>query len=168
MKKSNKSTACLLLSVILKNKRKNEKTKDIEVVYEDENISWCVYSQYQGNTPPEIHNAKGYKIGLFHGPIQGLSTDLGFNFGDEAYDVEKFNGLDIVLCGDIHKRSVFNIPNKKKGYMIGSTIQNNYGETITKHGYGVYKVETDEYTFVDLENPKPFLSFYILQILACL
>ena len=130
-------------------------------VYEDENISWCVYSQYQGNTPPEIHNAKGYKIGLFHGPIQGLSTDLGFNFGDEAYDVEKFNGLDIVLCGDIHKRSVFNIPNKKKGYMIGSTIQNNYGETITKHGYGVYKVETDEYTFVDLENPKPFLSFYI-------
>ena len=41
-------------------------------VYEDENISWCVYSQFQGNIPPEINLAKGYKIGLFHGPINGL------------------------------------------------------------------------------------------------
>lgn len=73
-------------------------------VYEDENISWCVYSQFQGNLPPEISEAKGYKIGLFHDPIQGLTTDLGYDFGDHAYDVEKFNGLDVVLCGDIHRR----------------------------------------------------------------
>lgn len=73
-------------------------------VYEDENVSWCVYSQFQGNIPPDITDAKGYKIGLFHDPIQGLTTDLGYDFGDHAYDVEKFNGLDIVLCGDIHKR----------------------------------------------------------------
>jgi len=65
------------------------------------------------------------------------------------------------LCGDIHKRQVFDIPGKKKAYMIGSTIQQNFGETVRNHGYGVYDVETDEYTFVDLPNPKPFLSFYI-------
>ena len=35
-------------------------------IYEDDNISWCVFSQYQGNIPPEIDTAKGqYKIGLF-------------------------------------------------------------------------------------------------------
>ena len=34
-------------------------------VYEDENISWCVYSQFQGNIKPDITDAKGYKIGLF-------------------------------------------------------------------------------------------------------
>jgi hypothetical protein len=45
--------------------------------------------------------------------------------------------------------------------MVGSTIQQNFGETITKHGYGVYELDKDEYTFVDLPNPKPFLSFYI-------
>lgn len=75
-------------------------------VYEDDNISWCVYSQYQGNIPPDLSDAKGIKVGLFHGPIQGLKTDLGFEFGEEAYSLSKFDGLEIVLCGDIHLRQV--------------------------------------------------------------
>ena len=133
-------------------------------VYEDDNVSWCVYSQFQGNIPPDIDTAKGYKIGLFHGPINGLKTDLGFDFGEEAYDTKKFKGLHIVLCGDIHKRSVFDIPNGKRGVMIGSCIQNNMGENIRNHGYGVYDIETDDYQFVDLPNPKPFLKFYINSI----
>jgi DNA repair exonuclease SbcCD nuclease subunit len=129
-------------------------------VYEDENVSWCVYSQFQGNIPPDLNVATGIKIGLFHGPISGLKTDLGFEFGDEAYDVEKFNGLEIVLCGDIHKRAEFKFKTGK-GFMIGSTIQNNIGESITKHGYGIYNIETKEYRYVDLFNPKPFLKFSI-------
>jgi hypothetical protein len=48
--------------------------------------------------------------------------------------------------------------------MIGSTIQQNFGETIRNHGYGVYDVETDQYDFVDLPNPKPFLKFHINSI----
>lgn len=130
-------------------------------VYEDENVSWCVYSQFQGNTPPDISDAKGIKIGLFHGPISGLKTDLGYDFGDHAYDKEKFGGLDVVLCGDIHKREIFEIPNNKKGYMIGSTVQQNYGENLNKHGYGILNIETMEYETRDLFNPKPFLSFKI-------
>jgi len=130
-------------------------------VYEDENVSWCVYSQFQGNTPPDVSDAKGIKIGLFHGPISGLKTDLGYDFGDHAYDKEKFGGLDVVLCGDIHKREVFEIPNNKKGYMIGSTIQQNYGENLNKHGYGILNIGTMEYETSDLFNPKPFLSFKI-------
>jgi hypothetical protein len=65
----------------------------------------------------------------------------------------------LVLCGDIHKRQVFNIPGGKKAYMIGSTIQQNYGETINKHGFGIYDIQNDNYEFVDLHNPRPFLSF---------
>ncbi len=129
-------------------------------VYEDENISWCVYSQYQGNIPPDIIDAKGTKIGLFHGPIQGMKTDLGFDFGEEAYDVEKFNGLETVLCGDIHKRQEFKFKTGK-GYMIGSPIQQNIGESIGRHGYGIYDVETKEYSYVNLPNPKPFMKFSI-------
>ena len=129
-------------------------------VYEDQNINWCVYSLVEHNLPPEIIKSDKKNIGLFHGPIQGLTTDIGYKF-EEGYDKDKFKGCDIVLCGDIHKRQVFDIPGKKKAYMIGSTIQQNFGETVRNHGYGVYDVETDEYTFVDLPNPKPFLSFYI-------
>jgi DNA repair exonuclease SbcCD nuclease subunit len=102
-------------------------------------------------------------IGLFHGPVIGLSTDIGHKFED-GFDVAKFKGCDLVLCGDIHKRQVFDIPGKKKAYMIGSTIQQNFGETIKAHGYGVYEIEKDEYTFIDLPNPKPFLKFYINSI----
>ena len=129
-------------------------------VYEDENIDWVVYSLMDHNIPPDIEKSDRVKIGLFHGPVVGLSTDIGYKFED-GFDSSKFNGCDLVLCGDIHKRQVFDIPGKKKAYMVGSTIQQNYGETLTKHGYGVYDVLEDNYTFIDLPNPKPFLSFRI-------
>ena len=35
---------------------------------------------------------------------------------------------------------------------IGSTIQQNFGETVKSHGYGIYDVENDKYNFVDLDN----------------
>lgn len=50
---------------------------------------------------------------------------------------------------------------KTKVIQIGSTIQQNFGETITNHGYGVFDLESDNYTFVDLPNPKPFITFKI-------
>jgi DNA repair exonuclease SbcCD nuclease subunit len=129
-------------------------------VYEDQNIDWVVYSLMDHNIPPDIEKSNRVKIGLFHGPVQGLTTDIGYKF-DTGFETEKFKGCDLVLCGDIHKRQVFNIPGGKKAYMIGSTIQQNYGETINSHGFGIYDVINDEYSFVDLENPKPFLSFKI-------
>ena len=127
-------------------------------VYSDDNVNWCVYSLTEHNIPPDIEKSENKNIGLFHGPIQGLYTDIGFKFED-GFEVSKFDGCDLVLCGDIHKRQVFDIPGGKKAYMIGSTIQQNYGETIKKHGYGIYDVVNNTYDFVDLNNPKPFLSF---------
>ena len=129
-------------------------------VYDDDNVNWCVYSLMEHNIPPDIQKSDKKNIGLFHGPIQGLYTDIGYKFED-GFDVDKFSGCDLVLCGDIHKRQVFDIPGNKKAYMVGSTIQQNFGESITKHGYGVYDVENDEYNFIDLPNPKPFLKFRI-------
>ena len=129
-------------------------------VYEDENISWCVYSQFQGNVPPDINTATGIKVGLFHGPVQGMKTELGFDFGDEGYNISKFDGLDVVLCGDIHLRQEFNIQNGK-GYMIGSCLQHNYAEKVNQHGFGILDINTMEYEYVDLHNPKPYLSFKI-------
>jgi len=95
--------------------------------------------------------------------VVGLSTDIGYKFED-GFDSSRFAGCDLVLCGDIHKRQVFSIPNEKKAYMVGSTIQQNFGETVRKHGFGIYDVEEDKYEFVDLENSKPFLSFKITSI----
>jgi predicted MPP superfamily phosphohydrolase len=130
-------------------------------VYSDSNIDWCVYSLYEHNLPPDINpNSTNTKIGLFHGPVVGLSTDIGYKFED-GFDSSKFSGCDVVLCGDIHKRQIFNIPNGKKAYMVGSSVQQNFGEKVTNHGFGIYDVLEDKYEFVDLKNPKPFLVFKI-------
>jgi 3',5'-cyclic AMP phosphodiesterase CpdA len=51
-------------------------------VYPDQNIDWCVYSLMDHNIPPDIEKSDRVKIGLFHGPVQGLTTNLGFKFED--------------------------------------------------------------------------------------
>jgi DNA repair exonuclease SbcCD nuclease subunit len=133
-------------------------------VYPDENINWVVYSLYQHNVKPEYEKEEGkFHVGLFHGPIQGLSTDMGFEFED-AYDRLNFVGLDLLLCGDIHKRQTFTLPEGGKAIMPGSLIQQNFGETVKHHGYGIYNMETDGYTFHDLPNEQPFLHFEIKDI----
>ena len=133
-------------------------------VYDDENIQWVVYSLYQHNARPEfIKDESKLTVGLFHGPIQGLSTDMGFQFED-AYDQLNFVDLDLLLCGDIHKRQTFTLPSGGKGVMVGSLIQQNFGETVKHHGYGIYDIETDEYEFHDLLNEQPFIHFSINDI----
>jgi hypothetical protein len=116
----------------------------------------------QHNIPPDIpkKNEGCINIGLFHGAIQGLKTDLGYVIED-GFDSNIFSGCDIVFCGDIHKRAIFDIPGNKSAVMIGSFLQNNYGESISNHGYGVYTVDKDDYQFFDLQNPNPYLSFKI-------
>lgn len=47
---------------------------------------------------------------------------------------------------------------------IGSFLQQGYGESIKHHGYGMYNVLTDEYTFNDLTNEQPYLHFKITDI----
>ena len=132
-------------------------------VYQDDNVNWVVYSLYEHNQKPEYTKEEGLYVGLFHGPIQGLSTDLGFEF-ETAYSPLNFVDLDILLCGDIHKRQMFDLPNGGKAFMIGSLIQQNFGETVNYHGYGVYDVLSDEYTAHDLKNEQPFLHFSISDI----
>ena len=48
--------------------------------------------------------------------------------------------------------------------MIGSLIQQNFGETVKHHGYGIYDIETDNYSFHDMDNEQPFLHFKINDI----
>lgn len=132
-------------------------------VYKDDNINWVVYSLYQHNQRPEFEKEEGMYIGLFHSPIQGLSTDTGYEF-DNAYSTLNFKDLDILMCGDIHKRQVFELPDGGKAVMVGSLIQQNFGETIKHHGYGIYDVENNKYDFHDIENDQPFLHFSINDI----
>lgn len=92
-----------------------------------------------------------------------MSTDLGFKFED-GYDRLNFINLDLLLCGDIHKRQTFKLPGGGLASMVGSLIQQNFGETVKHHGYGIYDMESNEYNFIDIESDQPFLHFKINDI----
>lgn len=132
--------------------------------YEDDNVLWCVYSLMDGNVPPEIPDGGDkVKIGLFHGPIEGSTTDVGFRF-ENGYSLDGFAGLDLVLAGDIHKRQTYDIEGGKKAYMVGSLVQQNFGESVRNHGYGIYDIKKDKYIFKDVDGPEPYLTFKINDI----
>ena len=133
--------------------------------YLDDNIVWCVYSIFEENSRPDIEaaraqfgNDKTY-IGLYHAPIVSAKTDIGYEI-DHGAELEIFEGCDMVMLGDIHKRQSFN----HKGIPIAypsSLIQQNFGENVSKHGFLLWDVETKTFTEHDVENKSPFYQFKI-------
>ena len=136
--------------------------------YLDDNIVWCVYSIFEENKRPDIESArtefgddKTY-IGLFHAPIINAKTDIGYEI-DHGAGLEIFEGCDIVLCGDIHKRQKFN----HKGTIIAyssSLLQQNFGENVSKHGFLLWDVESKTFTEHDVENRHPYYHFKITSL----
>jgi DNA repair exonuclease SbcCD nuclease subunit len=133
--------------------------------FKDDNIVWCVYSIFEENSRPNIEAARAEfgddktYIGLYHAPVMNAKTDVGYEI-DHGAALEHFEGCDIVMLGDIHKRQVFN----HKGIPIAypsSLIQQNFGENITKHGFLFWDVESKTYTEHDVENKYPYYQFRI-------
>tara|TARA_R110000868_G_scaffold176916_3_gene414945 strand:+ start:24854 stop:25489 length:636 start_codon:yes stop_codon:yes gene_type:complete len=91
--------------------------------YQDNNIVWCNYSIFEHNERPDIEEFKRHTqdggaltyIGLYHAPILGASTDIGYKF-DTGTPLSHFEGCDVVMMGDIHKRSCFYLTDKKEIY----------------------------------------------------
>lgn len=53
--------------------------------------------------PNKIRTQYDKVVCLFHGPIYGMETDLGYTVSDKTATSELFDGCDIAMCGDIHK-----------------------------------------------------------------
>lgn len=138
----------------------------------DNNIVWCVYSVFENNSRPNIEESKEMfgqdkkYIGLFHAPINGSSTDIGYVFQNNQ-SLSDFEGCDLVMCGDIHKRQVLNYQSKDKVVPVvysGSLIQQNYGESIENHGFLVWDIENGNFEEYNIENDYGFYQFKISSI----
>jgi DNA repair exonuclease SbcCD nuclease subunit len=136
--------------------------------YEDENIVWCVYGHMEGSQRPEIEEArkeygddKTY-IGLYHDPLVGLKTNIGFEFED-GQDISIFDGTDITMCGDIHKYQVMNYHGTPI-VMPSSMIQQDFGEDPYQHGYVIWDIENREHELHKLESDYGFYTFKINSI----
>ena len=133
--------------------------------YLDENIVWCNYSIFEHNEAPDIQKFKEGNtndltyIGLYHAPLVGATTDIGYEF-QEGVTLEHFDGCDMVLLGDIHKRQTFYYKKAPIAYP-SSLIQQNFGESISKHGYLVWDVESRTYLEFDLDSRYGFYKFKI-------
>jgi DNA repair exonuclease SbcCD nuclease subunit len=133
--------------------------------YEIGEYVWCLWSQLEDNKRPEniensLKNNNKKHIGLYHGVISGMITDIGFSFEDGTRS-DEFDGMYYTLCGDIHKRQIFYTSEKRPIIMIGSLLQQDFGESIDGHGMCVIDLEKDEYNFIDLPSDYGFYTFKI-------
>lgn len=134
--------------------------------YQDDNVMWCNYSIFEHNERPDIEGSKSVQnsdaftyIGLYHAPIVGASTDIGYEF-ETGTPLSHFEGCDAVMMGDIHKRQEFTLDGAKIVYP-GSLIQQDFGESVGKHGFLFWDVETLTYDEIDLPTSYGFYQFEV-------
>jgi DNA repair exonuclease SbcCD ATPase subunit len=101
------------------------------------------------------------KIALFHGPVDNSQTDIGYVVSSRHFTTEMFDGYDLALLGDIHKRQQMISPKGCKVVYAGSLVQQNFGETLDKHGFLVWDLDTMTYEEVDIQND---YGYYTLDI----
>lgn len=141
---------------------------DQELDYEsgcitDDNITWALYSIYDDYSTPDIDSPEGnIVVGLYHGTVFGATLNNGFILTN-GIDGDIFNGCDCVMAGDIHKRQVIKRGDVEIVYP-GSLVQQNFGETVTQHGFVLWNMEEVSHEFVDLENDYSLYNFSIKNI----
>lgn len=133
-------------------------------VYEHENLTFVVYSilDHKDNWPKGTDIEGENKICLFHGPINRSKTDVGYQVTSNSFTVDLFDGFDMVMMGDIHKRQQMQgyNPTKDKPIIMyaGSMIQQNHGELLEGHGYLLWDVESRTFTEHDIYNERGYVT----------
>jgi DNA repair exonuclease SbcCD ATPase subunit len=128
-------------------------------VYNLHNLTLVPYSIMDDKENwPEGKDVDGEnKIVLFHGPVNKAQTDIGYTVSSNSFKVDMFDGYDMALLGDIHKRQTFGEGYEWVAY-AGSMIQQNHGELLENHGYLLWDVPTRTFTEHHLHNDYGFLT----------
>jgi len=129
-------------------------------VYPFHNLTFVVYSilDNQENWPKGELVEGENTICLFHGPVNLAQTDIGYTVSSNSFTTDMFDGFDMVMLGDIHKRQTLGTPTIA---YAGSMIQQNHGESLEKHGYLLWDVESRTFEEVDIPND---YGFYTLDV----
>ena len=104
-------------------------------------------------TAHEHEEDKQVYVGLIHADVNGAITVTNY-VTENGVDPGVFNGCDFVIAGHIHKRQEI----KRDGVRVvycSSIRQNNFGESISGHGFVLWDIEDPEeieYKYVDVPN----------------
>ena len=133
-------------------------------VYNIHNLTFVVYSilDDKENWPKGDTIDGENKIVLFHGPVNKAQTDIGYTVSSNSFQVDMFDGFDMAMLGDIHKRQTFGEGYEHIAY-AGSMIQQNHGELLENHGYLLWDIPTRTFTEHHLHNDYGFLTVDVVK-----
>ena len=132
-------------------------------VYPFQNLTFVVYSilDNKENWPKGREVEGENKICLFHGPVNKALTDIGYTVSSNSFQVDMFDGFDMVMLGDIHKRQTFGEGYEHVAY-AGSMVQQNHGEVLENHGYLLWDVDSRTFTEHDIHNDYGFVTIDVV------
>ena len=128
-------------------------------VYNIHNLTFVVYSILDNKENwPKGNTIDGENtICLFHGPVNKAQTDIGYTVSSNSFQVDMFDGFDMAMLGDIHKRQTFG-PGYEHIAYAGSMVQQNHGELLENHGYLLWDIPTRTFTEHHIHNDYGFLT----------
>lgn len=144
-------------------------------IYDDDNVSWCLYSSFSGFNRPDIEVHKeankenekkdNFYVGLIHGEVNGAISVTNY-VSETGVAQDVFDGCDFVIAGHIHKRQELK-KNDVKIVYCSSINQKEFGESITGHGFVLWDIDVDDkedisYKYVDVPNKD--YGFYKFEI----
>ncbi len=140
--------------------------KDTQIFWEDK-VAFAVYSIFDNKDNwPKADDwtmmPARKKIALFHGPVDHSQTDIGYVVSSRHFTTDMFDGYDLALLGDIHKRQELISPKGCKCVYAGSLVQQNFGETLDKHGFLVWDLDTMTYEEVDIQNDYGYYTMDVI------
>ncbi len=106
-----------------------------------------------------VHQKHKYKIALYHGPVHGAKTDVGYRMNNHQLVSENFDGYHYVMLGDIHRYQYLN--DKNTIAYAGSLIQQSYGESLDNHGILKWDLLTQESELLPIKNDYGYCTIHI-------
>jgi DNA repair exonuclease SbcCD ATPase subunit len=136
--------------------------KDTQV-YSIGDIDFGVFSIFddKANWPKANTLFGNKKVALFHGPVDNSQTDVGYVVSSRHFTTDMFDGYDLALLGDIHKRQTMISPSGCKVVYAGSLVQQNFGESLSGHGFLAWDMDSFKYEAIDIPNE---YGYYTLDI----
>ena len=138
--------------------------RDTGTTHINDELTFTVYSilDKKANWPlgKDVEGKK--KICFFHGPVDAARTDIGYVVSSNNFTPDMFDGFDMVLMGDIHKRQIVQQRDKASGKPIvvyaGSVVQQNHGEYLENHGYLLWDVKNETFEEFNIHNDYGYLT----------
>ena len=132
-------------------------------VFSVDDVDFSVFSIFDNkdNWPKADTLTGKTKIALFHGPVDNSTTDIGYVVSSRHFTTDIFDGYDLALLGDIHKRQEMISPQGCKVVYAGSLVQQNFGETLHSHGFLCWDLDTQTFEAIDIPND---YGYYTLDI----